>query len=386
MKRVLHVMDSLELSGMEMMLLNSYDEWRSLGYECDVLATAPMAGPMEEPLRSAGYGVFHVPFRSRYRYLPRVQFVCDVYAYCRRGYDVVHIHSESAPTVVAALARLAGVKRVAVTPHNAFKYEGFLRMRKLWERRFVRGLGGRYGMVSEGVRTCEWQRFRNPGVRTWNWIDTAHFRPALVEERVAVRARLGLPEDAFVTVSVGNCNRAKNHGAILQALAMLRNEKHMVHLHVGREEAGEPERKQAQGWGVGDVVWFLGSQADPLPYLWAADAFLMPSLHEGLGLSAIEAVAAGVPLLCSAVEGLCDIEAETRWTMLTGTDAVTLANALRALMSLPARERQKRTREDSDRVRQRFSARNGVRSIVSELYERDYVANPIRRQEWVLPL
>jgi glycosyltransferase involved in cell wall biosynthesis len=382
MKRVLHVMDSLERSGMETMLLSSYEEWQRLGYECDVLATARTGGPVAEPMRARGYRVFHIPLRSGHRFLPRVNFVREVYSLCRSGYDVVHIHSESAPLVVAPLAKLAGVSRIAVTPHNAFKFEGLLKARKRYERGFVRSLGGRYGMVSEGVRACEWDRFRNPGVRTWNWIDTAHFRPPTLEERAAARRALDLPEEAFVTSSVGNCNRAKNHTAILGALAQLRPDKQFIHLHVGREEPGSPERGIAAELGVGDAVRFAGSQLDPLPYLWASDAFLMPSLVEGLGLSAIEAVAAGVPLLCSNVEGLRDVAAETRWTIVTGTDEKTIADGLRALMTMPASERVGRAREDSDRVRQRFSPRSGVRSIVRELYERDSHAEPVRQESW----
>jgi glycosyltransferase involved in cell wall biosynthesis len=383
MKRVLHVMDSLERSGMETMLLSSYDEWRRLGYACDVLATARTAGPVAEPMMEKGYGVFHIPLRSGHRFLPRLDFVRELYSLCRSGYDVVHIHSESAPMVVAPLAKLAGVPRIAVTPHNAFKFDGLLKARKRCERSFVRGLGGRYGMVSEGVLACEWDRFRNRGVRTWNWIDTSHFRPATHEERAAARRSLDLPEDAFVTSSVGNCNEAKNHTAILHALARLRPETRLIHLHVGREEPGFPERVTAVELGLGNTVRFAGSQLDPLPYLWASDAFLMPSLVEGLGLSAIEAVAAGVPLLCSNVEGLCDVAAETRWTIVTGTDEKTIAEGVRALMAMPACERTGRAREDSDRVRQRFSPRSGVRSIVRELYERDTHPEPVRQESWI---
>jgi glycosyltransferase involved in cell wall biosynthesis len=285
--------------------------------------------------------------------------------------------------VVAPLAKLAGVKCIAVTPHNAFKFDGLMRARKRCERGLVRSLGGRYGMVSEGVRECEWERFRNRGVRTWNWIDTAHFRPASPEERAAARRALGLAEDVFVTASVGNCNRAKNHTAILHALAQLKAEKPLVHLHVGREESGCPERALAAELGLTDAVRFVGSQEDPLPYLWAADAFLMPSLVEGLGLSAIEAIAAGVPLLCSNVEGLCDVIAETRWTTVTGTDAATVAEGLRTMMATPAHELQGHALEDSARVRQRFSPQSGVRSIVRELYQRDLHVDAVPQEGWM---
>ena len=245
MKRVLHVMHSLERSGMETMLLCSYSEWTRLGFDCDVVATADEVGPVAEQMRASGYNVFHMPFRRGQSYLPQAAFVRSFFGLCRNGYDVVHVHTEIAPPVVTFLAKMAGVERVAVTPHNVFHFSGLLRARKFCERAFVRLLGGRYGMISEGVRDCEWERYKNRGVRIWNWIDTLFFRPPTPEERAEARSALAIEDSTFVTLSVGNCNYAKNHVAILEAIPLLPASLQLLHLHVGREEAGCPERRMA---------------------------------------------------------------------------------------------------------------------------------------------
>jgi glycosyltransferase involved in cell wall biosynthesis len=383
MKRVLHVMHSLERSGMETMLLCSYDEWTRLGFHCDVLATADTIGPVAEQMRASGYGLCHIPFRSGQSYLPRAEFVREFYALCRTGYDVVHVHTEIAPPVVAVLAKLAGVERIAVTPHNVFQFSGALRARKYCERALVRLLGGIYGMISEGVVACEWDRYRNRGVRIWNWIDTAHFRPPTGEERAVARETLGIRNDQFVTLSVGNCNYAKNHGAILRAMTMLPASLNLLHLHVGREEVGYPERRLAAELGIENGVRFLGSQVDPLPSLWAADAFLMPSHNEGLGLSAIEAVATGLLLACSDVQGLKDVAAETKWTILTSPSADSVAEAIMRLTAMPATQRHQNALEDSCRIRERFAVESGVRSITDGLYREDIHAAKLQQQEWM---
>ena len=383
MRRVLHVMHSLERSGMETMLLSSYDEWMRLGFDCDVLATADAIGPVAEQMRASGYGLFHIPFRNGQSYLPRPAFVREFYTLCRSGYDVVHVHTEIAPPVVAVLAKIAGVKRIAVTPHNVFHFSGVLRARKFCERALVRQLGGRYRMISEGVTACEWERYRNRGVRTWNWIDTSHFRPPTREERAAAREGLAIGDDQFVTLSVGNCNYAKNHGAILHALLLLPASLNLLHLHVGREEVGCPERRIAAELGVENNVRFLGSQTDPLSSLWAADAFLMPSHNEGLGLSAIEAVATGLPLLCSEVQGLKDVAAETKWTILTSTSADSVAQAIMTLTAMPATRRRQNALEDSCRIRERFAVESGVRSITEGLYRDNMLATQIQQHEWM---
>lgn len=368
MKRVLHVMGSLQRSGMETMLLTSYQEWRRSGYDCDVVATADSAGPLAETMREYGYNVFHFPFRSKMRYLPRARFLWEFYCLCRSGYDIVHIHAEAGRPVFAVLAKLGGVKTIAVTPHNTFRFRGILRLRKYCERHLVRILGGRFGMISEAVRKCEWSQFRIKGIRIWNWFNASHFRPASVEERIAARSAIGVSDERFVIVSVGNCNNVKNHGALLRAIAMLPSEIRALYLHIGREEEGTPERVLAAELGIEDRVRFLGSQADPLPFLWAADAFAMPSLHEGLGISAIEAVAAGVPLLCAEVDGLTDVIAETDWTVLTTTEPDSIARGLARINSMRPAERRNKALSDSERVRHRFSTERGVRSIVQGLY------------------
>ena len=368
MRRVLHVMSSLERSGMETMLLSSSSEWRLQGYECDVLATAAKIGPAAQRMRECGYGVFHIPFRSKWRYFPRAKFISDFYRLCRSGYDVVHIQTEAGRPVFAMLAKLAGVRQIAVTPHNVFNFRGVLRARKFCERHFIRILGGRFGMISDGVSKCEWETFRIKGVRIWNWLDTTQFRPPSIEERTAARQSLGVQKDEFIIVSVGNCNSAKNHGAILRALPLLPDTIHPLYVHIGREEPEFSERQLAAELKIEGKVRFMGSQADSLHFLWAADVFVMPSLYEGLPIAAIEAVAAGVPLVCSAVEGLSDVVAETKWTVPTSTTPESVAEGLAKVASIGTSERRQRALADSLHVRERFSVQNGVRSITNGLY------------------
>src|SRR5581483_9797039 len=95
MKRVLHVLYTLERSGMEVMLLNSDHEWRRHGFVCDVLATASDVGPLGHEMRTMGYQVYHLPFRSRLSLVPRMDFVRDFLRLCQSGYEVVHIHTEA---------------------------------------------------------------------------------------------------------------------------------------------------------------------------------------------------------------------------------------------------------------------------------------------------
>jgi glycosyltransferase involved in cell wall biosynthesis len=369
-KRVLHVMGSLERSGMEMMLLSSSEQWRCDGYFCDVLATKREIGPIAEETRAAGYKVFHIPFRSSMRYLPNRSLIPEFFRLCKKNrYDIVHIHTEAATPIFVILARLAGVKDIVLSVHNTFLFDGLLRTRKTLERKLIRGFGGRYGMVSTAVQECELRRFSNPGVRLWNWLDTAHFRPPNAEERHSARQRLGCPESQFVVVSVANCNRVKNHSALLRALPRVKEAVSVLYLHVGKEEPGTPEVILANQLGLENEVRFMGSQPDPRLFFWAADIFVMPSLYEGLGNSALEAIASGCPAILADVSGLKEIVTETKWTISVAPDEKSIAAGLLQVAGIPAEIRLSRALEDSARIRERFSMQRGVQVMIESLYE-----------------
>jgi glycosyltransferase involved in cell wall biosynthesis len=374
--RILHVMKSLERSGMEMMLLNSAQEWEARGIRADLVATAPTVGPMADELAKAGYRIFHIPFRSRVRYLPHRHLAPDFWRLCKTGgYDLLHIHTEAATTLFAALARSAGIPKIVLTVHNTFRFRGILRARKYIERRLTRMIGGKYGMVSNAVLDCEWERFRNRGVRIYNWLNTSHFRPPSAGERQAARLELDCPTDAFILSTVGNCDGGKNHSALIQALARVKEETPVCLLHVGREEPGQPERALATDLHLEQSIRFFGSQPDPRAYLWAADAFVMPSLQEGLGIAALEAIAAGTPTVLTNVSGLDEIASHTRWAMVGEPNPLSLADAILKLIRVSRETRLARALADSVDIREQFSEDKGVTRLISILYELPNIAH-----------
>ncbi len=105
-------------------------------------------------------------------------------------------------------------------------------------------------------------------------------------------------------LAMGRLHRAKNHEALLNALSGLRN---------GTAEltvlGDGPLRDviEAQASGLDIPVHFKGHVVDPTPYLRAADIFLIPSLWEGFGLAAVEAMNAGLPVIASDVSGLREV-------------------------------------------------------------------------------
>jgi glycosyltransferase involved in cell wall biosynthesis len=106
---------------------------------------------------------------------------------------------------------------------------------------------------------------------------------------------------------VGNCGPAKNHQAIIQALAHL-EPLDPVYLHAGQEDGGE-ERDLARRLDVAHRCRFLGRVDDVEGLLSGCDVFVMPSHNEGLGLAALEAAAIGIPCVLAHTPGLSDLRA-----------------------------------------------------------------------------
>jgi len=199
-----------------------------------------------------------------------------------------------------------------------------------------------------------------------NWYDSKRFVPLLEEQSRKLRDFYGITNETFTLVSVGNCAPVKNHGELLKALAMFGRDIEFVYLHVGQEEQGEPERKLAQKLGISDRLRFLGYTQDVLPSLYAADVFVMPSLREGFGLAALEAMGAGVPVILAEVPGLGDFK-PIDGIFWARPESGSLAETLTHVAKMPLDKRQAIGRRLHEAVKSRYGINRGVPAYL-EIY------------------
>lgn len=301
--RVLHVLNELKPSGAERMLKVAAQKFRARGGEGHILGTGIQKGSYAAELASAGYLIHHIPFGRS------VLFFLRLFVFLRREhFDMVHFHAEGANFWSAMTARLAGQRRLVRTVHSNFNFDGYLRRRRAMQRRLLSWLGVRYVSISPSVADNELHRF---GIRTVlipNWYDSEYFRPPSENERISARQQYGYADKDVVIVSVGNCDRTKNHGAILEAMTLIQEGSRIKYLHLGMEELDHPERELAAALGVSCNVQFVGAQNDVREALWAADIYVMPSLYEGFGIAALEAISVGLPAVVYDSPGLRDLK------------------------------------------------------------------------------
>lgn len=355
--KVLHVLNELKPSGAETMLHCAAPFWQAHGVTSELLSTGEAEGSYAPTLRTAGYRIHHLPARRS------PDFFLKFHNLVRAGgYDIVHQHAEGA-SYWYGLASLAAGARVVRTVHNNFTFRGNLRWRRALQRRHLAALGVRYVAIAPGVRSNEHSRFGISPELVWNWVDTARFSPVSASERQAARASWGFAEQDVVLVTVGNCSPVKNHHAVIEALARLAHMPTLRYLHVGTETSDADERQLASRLGVSERVTFCG-WTDPRPAFAAADLYLMPSLYEGLGLAAVEALSMGVPALLADVDGLRDLRDLIPHLIYAEPNANSLATALEQFCASPAQTWRSRTEPYPGLVAELFGVERGVREYV----------------------
>lgn len=131
-------------------------------------------------------------------------------------------------------------------------------------------------------------------------------------DRVAKRKELGIPEDAFAFISVGELNENKNHSTVIRALART-DIPNSYYLICGEGKLKQQHFELAQKLGISEKVKLLGFRTDVSEILRACDCFVFPSFREGLSVSLMEAMAAGLPCIASRIRGNVDLLEESRY-------------------------------------------------------------------------
>jgi glycosyltransferase involved in cell wall biosynthesis len=255
-------------------------------------------------------------------------------------FDVVHTHSAKAGALGRLAAHRTGVPRVVHTfhglPYHEFQpaprraaYIGIeRRLGRITDRALCVGSAVavevvRRGLVApERVRTITVVAGGTPVLRT----------PAT---RAAARRRLGLPADARVVGMVGRLDHQKAPEDFVAAMTAL-DRPGAVGVWIGSGPLAERTRELAARALPRSRVLLVGERADVPQLLPALDVFALPSRYEGLPVAVVEAMAAGVPVVATAVNAVPDVVVPGRTGLLVPPRRPDLlAAAVRHLLDHP---------------------------------------------------
>jgi len=193
-------------------------------------------------------------------------------------------------------------------------------------------------------------------------IDLSRFSAPV--DRSAVRDALALDDDDSVVITVGEHIPRKNHETCLRAVAALPG---VTLLFCGVGELSESLQAQAKELGIDERVRFLGFRQDVPALLAASDVFLFPSFQEGLPVSLMEAMAAGLPCVASSVRGNIDlIDVGEGGYLCSPNDTDGFTDDIRTLLTDPALR--EAMGERNQREIQRYSLPT-VREHMAVLYQ-----------------
>jgi glycosyltransferase involved in cell wall biosynthesis len=272
--------------------------------------------------------------------------------------DVVHTHCAKAGAIGRLAARRAGIGRVVHTYHG-FPFHEFqspLRRRAYIEaeRRLGRitdvGLCVGTGVAVEAIRRrlLPPERIRTIGVPVGAVVPAAG-----QGARLRARSRLGIPADAVVVGAVGRLTYQKAPRDFLAAIGAI-GRPDVVGVWIGGGELADQVAALAQS--AGQSVIMAGDRADASELLPAFDVFALPSLYEGLPTAVAEAMAAGVPVVATAVNAVADlVEPGVTGMLVPPAEPGMLASAIRFVLDSP-RERTRMAAAAKARIGRRYGA------------------------------
>jgi glycosyltransferase involved in cell wall biosynthesis len=327
--RILQVIPTLGADGAQRMVANLCRHLRDSGHEVGVASLFDPSGlSVEGELRSHGVELFLLGKKMGVdlRMVPRLAS-----ARARFRPDVIHTHMY---VLKYLLPGLLASRRCPIvhTVHNLAECEG-TRGDDIVQH-FAFRLGVAAVAIGDAVAESVRRHYRLPPRRIIpNGIPVARYAPP-GGAREAVRAALGIPAEVPVFVMVGRFVEQKNHAAVLAAFASPRLSALAPHLLLAGDGVlrGELER-QAAALGIAERVHFLGARKDVPRVLAAADVFVLSSLYEGHPLAVMEAMAAGKPVVATAVGCVPEAVSDGTGRLVAPRDAGALEAALYELAS-----------------------------------------------------
>lgn len=188
------------------------------------------------------------------------------------------------------------------------------------------------------------------------------------ETRQQWRKQLDLAEDDFALLTVGELTPRKNQHIMLEALHLLQKPNVKLFL-CGRGELEAQLKGQVESLGLRQQVQFLGYRRDIPQICCAADAFVFTSVQEGLPKALMEAMASGLPVVCSDIRGNVDLIDDGKGGFVVPNDAQCVADALRKLAETPDLRKQMvaQNRQAVGRFREEVATAENYKQIKSLL-------------------
>jgi glycosyltransferase involved in cell wall biosynthesis len=345
------------MGGADQQLLSAAREMRSRKHDVLIVSLTPL-GPMGLEARSLG-----IPTESLNmpRGIPDPRGLFRLARLARAWHpDVLHSHMVHANLMARVLRLLLPIPVLVSTIHNISEGGPLLMAGYRWTNALVDHMT----IISEAAA----DRFVNDRIVPRelltvipNGVNTDEFRNVPTEARESVRRSLQLGSE-FVWLAVGRFEIAKDYPTMLRSFAKVREQQpQAVLLLVGRGSLQGETEALARELNLEGGVRFLGVRRDVPVLMSIATGYLMSSAWEGMPMVLLEAAAAALPIVATAVGGNQEVVGdEESGFLVPPRDPEALGQAMLRLMALPETQR----RAMGERGRERVLSRYGLSRVV----------------------
>lgn len=311
--RILHVITSLKIGGAQRLLADLIP-LQATSIDVSLLVYERVDNDFEKAIEQAGINIFSLDEKNFYN--PRVIFrLRKIF----KDYDVVHAHLF--PTIYWVSFAARGLKvKLIYTEHNTFNR----RRNKAYLRPIEKFVYFRYNKI-----ICISTKTQDNLI---DWLQSNDSRFVTIPNGVNTKvfANENAEVDKKRLIMVARFAPAKDQATVIKALSYLGNDIKLC--FVGDGETMKECQKLASQLNLCSQIEFMGTQTD-IPRLIAQSYIgIQSSLWEGFGLTAVEMMAAGKPVIASDVDGLKQV-VEGAGLLFPFGDEKSLAKAIEKLMS-----------------------------------------------------
>ncbi len=332
----------------------------------NVVYIASSGGQAQALLKASGVTCINIPIRTKSEINPKVL----ISLFRLKGIvknnniDIIHAHTRVTQVLGLLLSRLTR-RAYLSTCHGFFK--------KRFSRLVFPAWGENVIAISQAVASHLEQDFKvNKEAITiiHNGIDYEKFLSADSQDKENIRREFHLPIDTQLVGMVARLSKVKGHTFLISAMPRILKDCPRVNfLIVGDGRLKNELESGVKKLGVEKSVFFIPNQPDTIKILSIMDCVVSPSVQEGLGLSILEAQAAGVPVVAFATGGIVSlIENERTGLLVKPLDINALAETLIRLLG-DAKLRQRLIKDARLNVMENFNTGRTVEAT-NNLYSK----------------
>lgn len=296
--RILHILQRMEAGGTQALLMNIYRKIDKSKVQFDFLVEYPDKQFYDDEIVKLGGKIYYSTVRKDFNIVKFMKYFKKILTE-HREYRIIHVHAYTIGYFCLKIADKCSVPvRIAHSHNNETVHDAKYFAKLLLQRLYTIHATDLFACSDEAGKYL----FRGKNfIVLKNAIESESFI-ADEAKRSDIRKELGV-EDSFVVGHVGRFHPQKNHDFLIQVFSKIKKKKSNAKLIlVGSGDLEYDIRKQITDLTLEDSVIFLGNRSDMDRIYQAMDIFVFPSCFEGFGIVAIEAQAAGIPVICS--EGL----------------------------------------------------------------------------------